>query len=260
MGMNTTKLAALLSLALCAGLLSCGPNDEPVPCISSSANAGFKVYEVFGDNLSEEQKIYVPAAVIRQSGRATFLADSVQGSYRWRIGDDARVFTTRQVRLQFTNQLGPTTVGLRTNFNNRCGQSSTDSTTATFRVLPSSPDSVYGYYQGALSTAPSDTFTLRLAMGLNPLPNLLKLDNFPKGYVWQNIGLVPEDGYYKLFALFSVNTSFTGGSATQRRFLMVFDASSQNRTIQIEVRECIAPNQSCDRVQTSTFTGKLLSR
>ena len=254
-------MRVLLAISFALALAACtGDDPNPGPECAERADAGFQVYEVFNTSAPPESRIYVPTEIIRQPGTGVFRANNVQSSYRWRIGDDLRVFTQREVRLNFFDALGPTSVGLRTQLNNSCGVASSDSSTASFRVEPCPLDSIAGYYQIADSRTPSDTFTIRIALRIDPMTPAFRLDNFPKNFSFRAAVGVEEVGFYRAYIVFEATRSVSGMPDTRRLLVVLFDASRRDRSVSIRVQECVGPNLSCERIEQSIFNGRLLAR
>jgi hypothetical protein len=258
MGMNYKLLAASLLLSLALVLVSCDPDEGPrPPDCTFRANAGFKVYEVFGVT---EPFFYVSTRGIEVSNVGVFRADSVQTSYRWRIGSDTRVFTSREVRLGFTQLLPSTSVGLRTRLTNECSVQSSDSATQFFVVEQTPRDSLYGFFQGSTSDAPTDTFTIRIGffVALGQSNPRLHVMNFPKGFE-EEILTDESYGYYRFYCFLQSNIP-SGTSATRKVHKGMFDVSQNNGKITLTLLECTSrfPTPVCATTRPLTFTGRRL--
>ncbi len=220
------RFRALLLGLLTLGLVACEPNEEPEPCEPTPANAGFKVYEVF--DRPHTTPLYVEVDTAAPFSYVSFRPDNMnQARFSWFIGTDTRNFKTPTVNLQFPNPIAAISISLTTQKSSECdGAPSRDSVYRSNVLAISNWDknSILGYYQGATSLAPNDTFTFRL---LN-LPRCMGCDSIfiaesiIPGFRVTNGAIVVDFGASKYgYKQYANNFAYRVGSPLNRKSIWV---------------------------------------
>jgi len=157
----------LLSGAALLGLAACHRDSPaPNPCLSQLANPlRFRFLEGYGTPTPDTA--YTKQDITFEGPGAPYT------SYKWKVGNDARVFTKQKFSLYFYDtELGryPVRLIAKRPLNKACfpNDDGVDTLTQVLTLVPLSRRSpLYGKYLGANSDAPTDTFTIRLFLGPN---------------------------------------------------------------------------------------------
>lgn len=152
----------LLGLFL-VSLLSCRKNGQlpPDPCAEAQQpKVDFYIQEEVGDSLIKTDKVM-------EYGFVVFEAAGTYASYRWMIGEDARIFTERKVRLLFKYAIPSLKVTLiATPKPNACFPDAPkeERITKTFSVIPWKECPILGTYIGSFQSRKAKTDTVRVIL------------------------------------------------------------------------------------------------
>ena len=266
----TNRQAASVALGLCLllALAACTGDDgaAPTPCTPTPASARFKIFEVLD---RPRGALLVETDTAATGTFVRFVPDQAgQVSYAWRIGDELSDRTLASPTVVFPTLVQPINVRLRTTRTDACTRQLTRDSitrTAALMVQPWDPMLVFGYYQGALSSAPADTFTIALdyrsVCPADPsCREALFLDNLPRGFKGFRVTLgdeIPSVGYKKM-ALFRENRQTVNlSNILFIRGLMQFSDANARITVSFETNPDAAFPSSTTS-PTQTFTGKRL--
>lgn len=161
-------VGAVLSLVFIQG---CG--DEIIaidPCAEQTAvTAKFTIYENVSDSLFASDTVL-------QYNTIVFKADENYDTYEWRIGQDARVFTTKAVTLHFQQPVGRIEITLKVtrkpNLSCFPEDDGTDITTKPLTVIDWRNSLVIGEYTGSNKSNPQAHFDVSMKRTLD-------IDSFP---------------------------------------------------------------------------------
>lgn len=179
--------AAFLWVALAAS--SCSHDKEvatePNPCATAQPNPlTFKMREQVGNQFFETDSTY-PRTL-------SFRAPRTYTTFRWKIGNDPKVFTDSSFTLEFTQAVGTIPIQLIATraLNTTCfpHDDGVDTLTKSLTILPLDPQqphaAIEGKYLGATLDAPQDTFTVRVytaPVPYSPQDRGIFLKNLNKG-------------------------------------------------------------------------------
>jgi len=143
------RLKTVWVLFICAALLTTCKHPEPEirkdPCAQARPfTAGFSIKEQVNDSL-------VTTNTVLQYSYVTFEAAGNYDSYQWQIGYSTEIYTTKQVRLLFTEAFGNLPVRLIAKGKpNPClaGDNGLDTLTQRMNVVPWSESPLIGHYEG----------------------------------------------------------------------------------------------------------------
>lgn len=271
-------------LLLLAGIFfvgSCKPkkDPEPDPCAGKVPfKADFKMTPgFFGDSLMATDEFY--------KSTIKFVALANYETYMWKIGDDPRTFTTKQVTLNFQNaSVGEYAVQLiATRKASGCfpNEKTKDTVRKTFKIHPSLPTGTtqdsslvlrVGRWRGSYTDAPNEIITIPIALyGAYPNGELngVRIFNIPKGCNENIVPYLPtpfpnrrilqvDYGTYKIFRFNSdditvvCNTNNDDGYWITRGFGEVDNSVAPNKiTISYNIK-----NQLTETTyKTRTFIG-----
>ncbi len=173
-------------LLLFGGCQKCKKDPAPDPCLGVK-KANFKIYEQVSDSLFETDKAMIANFIV-------FEADEVYDSYEWKVGNDARTWTTKKFSLRFTDITIPLEVRLIAKRKPRpdCipNDDGVDTIVKPFQIVPFIESKLLGKFQGYIKEGislvgnPLDTFTVDVYQNPNyPIivfPAFV-VDNFKRG-------------------------------------------------------------------------------
>jgi hypothetical protein len=137
---------------------------EPDPCKNQVQTlGGFKIYEYLqhsdGDTTIATDTTLTKNIVL-------FKADTDYVSYEWKIGDDPRVFSTKEVPLAFDEPVSHLKIQLiaKWNANLKCfpSDNGVDTVVSYLTVIDRKANPIFGEYRGANQSNTSDNFNMRV--------------------------------------------------------------------------------------------------
>lgn len=140
-------------------LFSC--KKEKQSQVNSACNENFKInsFEIF-ERVADTS---LPTDVALTSSAILFKASEKYDSVKWTIGNDARVFKTKELSLIFDNPdiITVTLIG-SINKKYQCFSKSSDTVVRQLEIRDVRNSALPGRYEGIRLSSPNDTFTLRI--------------------------------------------------------------------------------------------------
>lgn len=230
-------------------IVSCGKKDAPVdPCAGAKPfKADFYIQEQVGDSLIKTDKVMQYAFVV-------FEAFDNYTSFKWKIGDDARSFTDKKVRLLFTDSIPNVSVQLiATRKADPCfpNDKMIDTITKSFSVIPWRKCPLIGTYIGTFQSNKTKIDTVKLL--LLPQPDgwdrIALINVNPGCNLDTTISWSTERGAYAY--RFDSDNAFYSGCKAPNAWLRLFG----NDTLKISYTYKINNNTTPSTIITDQFTG-----
>lgn len=161
-------LAIVVVGAFAVGLVqltSCDGDPDPDPCLGKNITGGsFSIGEHI-TNYGGVDTLLVSDTVLTDNS-IVFRADSVYTSYEWKIGDDPRTFTTKEVSLYFSDPISHLPIRLIAKWlpNKRCypEDDGIDTVYRYLTVIDKKENPIFGQYEGANKSSPNEIFMIEV--------------------------------------------------------------------------------------------------
>lgn len=151
----------IVGMLLIMYLGGCKPQkSDPNPCLNTTEfKADFKIEEQVGNNWVESDTMLINFIRFRATEDYT--------SYRWTVGNDNRVFTTKQFGLQFSRaEIGQEieVTLIATGKKNACfpNDDGIDTLRKKIRLIDAKQSKIVGEYEGYVEGRPNDIFTVKI--------------------------------------------------------------------------------------------------
>jgi hypothetical protein len=119
-----------------------------------------------------------------------FTAEQEADSYQWIIGDDPKVFDTKEFTLRFDDVVGAINVQLvieaTPNLDCFPADDGRDTISSTIYLIEKEDSPILGKYRGIVNSAPTDTFDIDIHL-IPPFNDDSNIDNLPKGCIRDEI-------------------------------------------------------------------------
>jgi hypothetical protein len=236
-------------------VFSCCDEPEPDSCFGQEQIvADFTISEFL--DVTKFDSVVVSDTVLTKNS-IVFEADTDYVSYQWKIGNDPRTFTTKQVRLSFAAPESDVTIRLVStwNKNTECfaDDDGADTVVKVLTVIDRRLNPIFGKYEGATIANPSDIFTVEITH--DEYYDQINLININKGCypIDESVGLkgfVSDMGYKKILFY----SGFYYNSCLNPEGLVRIDASGQNISIDYSIGNG-GPSQSETQRISERFIG-----
>jgi hypothetical protein len=196
-------LAGIVLVGMMTGLAQfTGCNDpEPDPCKEIESLAGSFTMGERITNYGGVDTVIVSDTVITENF-VVFRADTTYESYEWKIGDDLRTFTSREVSLRFMQPQSSVQIRLIAKWkpNKTCfpQDDGVDTVYKYLTVVDKKLNPIFGKYEGALVSNPIDFYTVEITA--NEYFDRFTITNINKSCEVIN-GLVPMRFGYKIVSI-----------------------------------------------------------
>lgn len=151
----------IVGMLLIMYLGGCKPQkSDPNPCLNTTEfKADFKIEEQVGNNWVESDTMLI--------NYIRFRATADYDSYRWTVGNDNRVFTTKQFGLQFSRaEIGQEieVTLIATGKKTPCfpNDDGIDTLRKKIRLIDGKQSTIVGEYEGYVEGRPNDIFTVKI--------------------------------------------------------------------------------------------------
>lgn len=214
--------------------LSCKRRQDPVPVPDTTSffKADFKIEEQVGN-------VWMETDSVMQSNGIRFTATADYDSYEWKIGDDARTYTTKSCATIFLQVEGDVNVrliarGKKNPLNPN--DDGIDTIQKTFRVIEWHKSATIGEYEGYIEGRPNDIFRVTIKyIAEGNMPSYF-IKNINKGCT----GQPDNSGVHPAYKNQGISTGFPGGKG------LYFDSNSfmgGNCRAPIGMAKLLSPNK-----------------
>ncbi|MBX2895412.1 MAG: hypothetical protein KF763_08210 [Cyclobacteriaceae bacterium] len=177
-------------------LTGCNADFEPDPCLNKKITGGsFSIGELIS-NYGIKDTLLLSDTVITDNF-VVFRADSNYTSYEWKIGDDPRTFTTKEVSLLFRYPESNLPIRLIAKWlpDKRCfpEDDGIDTVYRYLTVIDKELNPIFGSYEGALTSNPTDIYTVEIVPDF--YSSAFYMININKGCEATNLNVRMRFGY-----------------------------------------------------------------
>lgn len=209
----------------------CGGDPEPDQCLNKEVIGGsFSIGESIS-NYGGVDTLLLSDTVITDNF-AVFRADSNYASYNWKIGDDPRTFTTKAVSLFFRYPVSSLPIRLIATWipDKKCfpEDDGIDTVYRYLTVIDKELNPIFGSYEGALSSTPTDIYTVEITPDY--YSSRFYLTNINKGCEASNVNVFMRFGYKAVSLSQSEGDQFYAGSCKSPKGWIFLDKSGTEIT------------------------------
>lgn len=199
-------------------LSGCGGDPDPDPCAGKKVMGGSFTMGESISNYGGIDTLIVSDTTITDNV-VLFKADSDYVSYEWKIGEDPRVFTTKEVGLRFTEPESSVQIRLIAKWtaDKPCfpEDDGVDTVYKYLTVIDRRLNPIVGKYTGALVSDPQNIYTVEIKM--NEYFDRTMLSNINEGCEATSVNIETRFGYKIMNLSQSEGTKFYSGPCKDPR-------------------------------------------